>query len=164
MVAVVGDAVGRGAVGGGFVLTVGIGTTDGVVGTRPERSGTADRPPSGMTNSPGREHTGPGAGMPTSGWPASAESMNDLKIGAADTPPKPAPPTFDFRLPNHTAVASWGVAPMNQASERLSVVPVLPKSVWLSSCAAVPVPPVTTPRSTFTSHEATAESIARSPG
>ena len=52
--------------------------------------------------------------------------------------------TTDSGFPIHTAVASWGVNPMNHASPCLSVVPVLPATGRSDSRALVPVPPVTT--------------------
>ncbi len=75
--------------------------------------------------------------------------MKAAKTGAAESPPKPAPPMLPVRLPNHTAVASCRVppgalAPMNHASVVWSVVPVLPKIVWPPTAALPPVPPVTT--------------------
>ena len=53
--------------------------------------------------------------------------MNAANTGAAESPPNPAPGTRLRQFPYQTAVASCGVPPMNQASARSSVVPVLPK-------------------------------------
>ena len=95
--------------------------------------------------------------------------MKARNTGAAESPPKPAPAIAPVRLPNHTAVASCcpepaGLAPMNQASARLSVVPVLPKISCPATLALPPVPPVTTPRSTLASQSATSLVSTSSPG
>ena len=57
-----------------------------------------------------------------------------------------------------------GVIPTNQASARLSVVPVLPATCQPGTAAPVPVPPVTVLRSWSTVQSAASSSIARMPG
>ena len=44
--------------------------------------------------------------------------------------------------PAHTAVASWGVKPTNQALSMSSVVPVLPADGLPDRAAVCPVPPL----------------------
>src|SRR5262249_39334063 len=85
-------------------------------------------PPSSLTTPPGRLHTAfvAWSGSGTSGWPVSASRMNCRQIGPAVGPPNPADSGFVVRSPTQPAVASCGVAPMNHASLRLSVVPFLP--------------------------------------
>lgn len=67
-------------------------------------------------------------------------------------------------LPIHTAVASWGVNPTNQASPLSSDVPVLPAVGCSANRALPPVPPVTTPWSTAVAWAATSGVNTCSPG
>ena len=90
--------------------------------------------------------------------------MNAAKIGADESPPKPAPGTWLRAV----AEPHRGGELRRRADEpgvgASSVVPVLPKMFWPSTLALSPVPPVTTPRSTFCSQSATSGSSTWSPG
>ncbi len=76
-----------------------------------------------------------------------------IQIGSATfAPSMPGPRlTVFMSLPTHTPTVYRGVIPMNQASVKSLVVPVLPARLSLSDAAAAPVPRWVTPFSIWRS-------------
>lgn len=94
-----------------------------------------------------------GLGKSLMGRPAWAAFMKVAQMMVLHSPPQATRPwmrpigVFSFAYPIHTAVASCGVYPQNQASAWLSVVPVLPAAGRPMKPLGYAVPPVMTPLS-----------------